>query len=120
MPLLFHNPILIGRQSMKVVFPEKGNRQIIPTKYKTFKLDGASIQEEFDKIPLEYNLGHTKHQIVLPMPDGSFEKFDVVESTVMEAGLAAKFPNIKTYLGQGVDNPRASVRFSWTHKGFHG
>ena len=100
-------------------FPEKGNRQIIPTKYQTFQLDIPNIQEEFDKIPLEYNIGNTRHQLSLPMPDGSLEKFEVVESTVMEAGLAAKFPNIKTYLGQGVDNPRASVRLSWTHKGFH-
>lgn len=100
-------------------FLEKGIRQIIPSKYKTFQLDISSIQEEFDKIPLEYNAAKATHQLTLPMPDGRFEAFELVETSIMEAGLAAKFPNIKTYLGQGIDNPRASVRLSWTHKGFH-
>jgi subtilisin-like proprotein convertase family protein len=100
-------------------FTEKGVRQIIPLRYKTFKLDIAAIQTEFDQTPLEYNTANEKHRIVLPMPDGRFEQFEIVESAVMEAGLAAKFPQIKTYLGQGIDNPRSSVRLSWTHKGFH-
>jgi hypothetical protein len=53
----------------------------------------------------------------LPRPDGSFERFRVVESPIMEPGLAAMLPGTKTFLGQGLDNPANTVRFDHTLEG---
>jgi hypothetical protein len=54
-------------------------------------------------------------------PTGGFRKFRLVESPVMEPELAARFPDIKTYRGQGVDDPAATanVRLDVAPQGFH-
>jgi hypothetical protein len=56
---------------------------------------------------------------VLPTPAGAFERFELVDTPVLESGLAARHPEIKTYAGKGLDDPTASVRADLTPLGFH-
>ncbi|RQO59860.1 hypothetical protein DBR47_10845 [Paucibacter sp. KBW04] len=58
-------------------------------------------------------------EISLPHPNGGFQRFALVESPVMEEGLAAKHPEIKTYAGKGIDDPKASLRMDITPLGLH-
>jgi Metallo-peptidase family M12B Reprolysin-like/Putative Ig domain len=58
-------------------------------------------------------------EVLLPTPEGTFERFSLVDAPVMEDGLAAAHPEIKTYSGKGVDDPTASVRADLTPLGFH-
>ncbi len=57
--------------------------------------------------------------IALPTPDGGVERFRFVESPVLPPDLQAKFPDIRTYIGQGIDNPASTVHFDLTPLGFH-
>jgi hypothetical protein len=55
----------------------------------------------------------------LPTPAGTFERFTLVDSPVMESGLAAQHPDITTYAGKGVDDPTSTIRADLTPLGFH-
>ncbi|WP_417859778.1 reprolysin-like metallopeptidase [Winogradskyella sediminis] len=57
--------------------------------------------------------------VTFPNAEGQLNKFRVFEASVMEPELQAQYPNMRSYAGQGIDNPTEIVRFSITPKGFH-
>ena len=59
-------------------------------------------------------------QIEIPMPDGSQQVFNIVESSVMAPALAAKYPQIKTYKATAENDASISGRLEMTPNGFHG
>ena len=95
-------------------------RQIVPQRYLTVQLDRAPLQNLLQSTPLETTgaLDRSASELSLPLPDGRFERFRIVESPIMEPALAAKYPQLRTYLGQGIDDPSASLRFDLTPLGF--
>jgi Ca2+-binding RTX toxin-like protein len=97
---------------------------IQPSQFQAFSLNAASLQAALANAPQESAAANSAArvlplEITLPMPDGTFTRFQVEESPIMEPELAAKFPDIKTYRGQGIDDPAASLRFDVTPAGFH-
>ena len=58
-------------------------------------------------------------EIAIPRPDGGFAFFAIVEAPVMAPALAVQFPEIRTYRGQGLDDPSANIRLDLTPQGFH-
>ncbi len=100
-----------------------GKRQIIPQKCVAFELMGNELKTKLLSAPNEVNvrINESTCIISLPLPNGSIEKFRVVESPIMEPGLAAQFPNIKTYSVKGIDDVYANGKIDWTPEfGFHG
>ncbi len=104
--------------------PDGQEPWVKPDKYLLYTLDQFELQTLLAAAPLE-NLYFepsqrpTPLQIILPAPDGTFLTVDFVESPVMAPELSAKFPEIRTYLGQAANNPSVSVRFDFTPAGFH-
>lgn len=98
----------------------RGPRQIVPLAYRTVRANLTALDTLLASAPLEI-LGDRNRgvQITLPLPNGAWGRFRFQESPIMQPGLAAKFPLIKTYLGQGIDDPSAVVRFDRTPVGFH-
>ncbi|MBE7517336.1 MAG: carboxypeptidase regulatory-like domain-containing protein [Chloracidobacterium sp.] len=98
-----------------------GRRLIFPDVYRTLRIDHAVLHNLIAIAPEEFSpeVSGAGNIITLPMPDGSFQRFRFYDSPIMEPDLAAKFPEIRTFSGQGIDEPAAIVRFDVTQFGFH-
>lgn len=89
-----------------------------PNAYLIYKLDETTIQSDLAKAPTG-KVSNSPVTIMVPVGDGTMEKFRVAEASVLEPALAAKFPQIKSYTGRGIDNPASTIRFDVTPEGFH-
>ncbi|MEM9552826.1 MAG: reprolysin-like metallopeptidase [Acidobacteriota bacterium] len=100
------------------------DRMIVPRAYRALALDLPAMERLLADVPLESAIGTSDARdawplLELPLPDGTFGGFRIVESPIMAPELAAKYPEIKTFRGQGIDDPQATLRFDLTPAGFH-
>ena len=58
--------------------------------------------------------------LTLPRPDGGSQRFWVRPVAVMAPALAARFPEIKTYEAESLDEPGTLARLDVSPAGFHG
>ena len=101
-------------------FAPAGERIIVPDQYRALTLDRDELSASLARVPLEGSAAAAvRAEIDLPLPDGSFGRFAVVESPIMAPELQALYPEIRTYAGYGMDDPSATVRFDLTPAGFH-
>ena len=89
--------------------------------YQAVRLNKDALERQLARAPMEFtgDLRNSPAVLSLPMPDGSFQRFLIEESPVMDAALVAHYPEIKSYRGQGIEDGAATVRFDWTPLGFH-
>ena len=62
---------------------------------------------------------NSKNIITLPNSTGELKRFSIKETSYLAPKLAAKFPMIKSYSAQGVDDPTAIAKISIGTNGFH-
>ncbi|SDG79135.1 zinc-dependent metalloprotease [Winogradskyella thalassocola] len=84
---------------------------------KFFHLNIEQLKAEVQNIGDRENPGNTI--LSFPNSEGELTTFKVFEASMMESELQDQFPNMRTYAGQGIDNPTEIIRFSITSKGFH-
>lgn len=98
-----------------------GQRVIVPQQFRASYLDVQSMKNFLWSLPSERNVANRNQAPILelPTPDGHTAKFRVWESSVQAPALQAQFPNIRTFAGQGIDDPYAVIRFDLTEAGFH-
>lgn len=59
-------------------------------------------------------------ELHIPMPDGSLQLFKLEPIKVMADGLAAKFPQLRSFHGEQINNINNSGRFDFSPDGFSG
>jgi hypothetical protein len=102
--------------------PRKGLRPLVaPRRYAAFALDPIRLEGVLDDAPRERSSAARRAPLIVsvPTPDGGFARFAVAESPIMEPGLAAAHPEIRTYAGRGLDDPASTVRLDLSPLGFH-
>lgn len=109
---------LWARVDPKLVFID--TLKLSPKVYEAFELDTDALSAAARRAPLE--LADDAHEpliITLPVPSGSFTRFKVVESPIIEPKLAERYPWLKSYKAIGLDDRTAVTRFELTHEGLH-
>lgn len=78
-----------------------------------FELNIEGLKNALKKAPTKVAFGEKSETIItFPNADGVFENFKVQEQSNFEPALAAKYPEIKSYMGQSLENPSNTIYFS--------
>jgi subtilisin-like proprotein convertase family protein len=109
------------------VFPQKTLFYKVASKKPVLKTK-VSKQDKNKEVVYEFNYsdlvkalesGKNRNQsksaeIIIRFPNlkGKLERFKIIESSVLHPNLQAKYPEIKSYKGYGIDSPSAYLRFS--------
>ncbi|MCX8483214.1 MAG: M12 family metallo-peptidase, partial [Crocinitomicaceae bacterium] len=90
----------------------------LPEKF-VFDLDVNALKSKLATSPKRNSSAKTSSVVLsLPTADGEMEQFNVFENSNMDPALAARYPEIKSYIGIGVANPSTKVFFSVSPLGF--
>ncbi|MBL4651672.1 MAG: proprotein convertase P-domain-containing protein, partial [Flavobacteriales bacterium] len=101
--------------------PETGTRYIVPTEYRVGKLDVASMRVMLNAVPVRSVIDIKKSNsfIDIPLPEGGFETFKIVEAPVMAPSLQTSHPEIRAYTGISINNGSRYLKLDLTPQGFH-
>lgn len=75
-------------------------------------LDMAALKAALAQAPLRAVNTTSSVIVSFPTESGAMERFMIFEAPVFEAELTARYPEIRSYVGKGVDDPTATIRFS--------
>jgi subtilisin-like proprotein convertase family protein len=109
----------IKTDEAKLASKEKFERATNPSKAQLYNLNFQVFKNLLANAPMENP--ELQSDLILQFPDfnGNLSRFKVFEAPVMEKELMDKFPSIKSYSAQGIDDKSATLRFSVTNFGLH-
>mgnify|MGYP006199877243 FL=1 len=91
----------------------KLRRDVLPDQYRLFSFDYSKFKSQLVNVPVRGEFTGVSNVIVsFPMPDGTMEDFRIIEASTFEESLQNQFPEIRSYAGQGVNDPSNVIRFS--------
>ncbi|AXG69385.1 metallo-peptidase family M12B Reprolysin-like protein [Kordia sp. SMS9] len=82
-----------------------------------FELNFENFKQQLSTAPIRGAAFNSNTSVQVPGIDGTLETFQLYEATVFAPALAAKYPDIKSYIGYSQENYGAELRMSVSHKG---
>ena len=100
---------------------QKFERASTPKQAEFYMLNFEAMKALLQTAPTRDFSGALSSTIVsFPNANGTLEQFSIYESSVMAPELAAKHPEIQSYVGQGITNRSARIYLTTTIFGLHG
>jgi hypothetical protein len=89
--------------------------------YRVFEIDTGALSDILVQAPLEHTAAAGTAEILLTLPtrDGSYARFEILESPVLAGEVARSNPDIRSFVGRGVDDPASTARLVQTPAGFY-
>ncbi|WP_395655406.1 reprolysin-like metallopeptidase [Flavobacterium sp.] len=83
-----------------------------------YNLNLGVLQTQLNTAPSRFSNNQNGVIVEIPNEDGILEQYSVFENPQLEAALAARYPNIKSYIGKSIANSASTVYFSVSPLGF--
>ena len=93
-------------------------RNTQPQNFKLFTLNPAEFNSLLATAPQRFTTP-SNTIIEFPTNNGKIQKFRVYEASVLDDLLQAQYPTIRSYTAQGIDDPSAIARFSYSSAGLN-
>lgn len=78
----------------------------------TYAIDLNALKQSLQLAPSRGSAKASNVVIAFPNETGKMEAFRIYEASVMAPALQANYPDIRSYVGLGIDNPSDVIRFS--------
>lgn len=97
----------------------KASKRDLP-KTHTFTLNIDGLKQMLSNAPQRNAMYNVTSGLILEFPNdqGKFEAFKIAEAPVLNPELQERYPEIRSYVGQGIDDPTSIIRFSVSPLGF--
>src|SRR6185436_8069143 len=116
----YNQTILLWKEANKDSVDKPDTKKMQISQYRVFYLDSSGMKELLNKVASNKDsLNKTKILLAIPRPDSGFLSFRLYSTTVMDPEMEIKYPLLKTYGGQGIEDRTASVRLDYNLSGFH-
>ncbi|MGV3461471.1 MAG: reprolysin-like metallopeptidase [Flavobacterium sp.] len=119
LPALAQEGLWIKQNRERVKGLALAERASMPVKYDIYSLNLPTLKNMLLQAPPRETQVLSGVVVEFPKGDGTIERFRIYEASVMHPDLADRYPEINSYVGQGVDDPASSIRFSITPFGLH-
>lgn len=92
-------------------------RQSFPTDFKLMQFNFATMKQGLINVPQRSALTKSSAVISIPNANGDLERFEMYEASNFDRTLQAQFPEIRSYVGIGLDDKYATLRMSLDPRG---
>ena len=104
-------------KGQNIIISKTAERESFPVDFTLMELDLNSLRQVALTAPVRSIENRSNVIISIPNSDGKIERYRIHEASNFDDELQAQFPEIRSYVGQGIDDKYAVLRMSLDPRG---